>query len=48
MPQEDRFIANPTLIIGLGGTGLKVATFVKKSLLEANYNQLPERMAILV
>jgi len=45
---EDRFIATPTLIIGVGGTGLKVATFVKKSLLEANRNELPERMAILV
>lgn len=45
---EDRFVANPTLVIGLGGTGLKVATFVKKSLLEANRNQLPRRMAVLV
>ena len=45
---EDRFIATPTLIIGVGGTGLKVATFVKKSLWETNRNELPERMAILV
>ena len=45
---EDRFSATPTLIIGIGGTGLKVATYVKKSLLEANRNRLPQRMAILV
>jgi len=38
----------PTLIIGLGGTGLKVATFVKKNLLEANQNQLPPQVGILV
>lgn len=42
------FQATPSLIIGLGGTGLKVASFVKKSLLEANQNELPARMAILV
>src|SRR5688572_23649463 len=44
----DRFTAMPTLIIGLGGTGLKVTTFVKKSLMEANHNELPRRTAILV
>lgn len=42
------FQATPSLIIGLGGTGLKVASYVKKSLLEANQNELPARMAILV
>ena len=47
MPQ-DTFVATPTLVIGLGGSGLKVATFVKKSLLEVNRNQSPERVAILV
>lgn len=45
---EDTFQAVPTLVIGLGGTGLKVATYIKKSLLEANQNQLPRRMAFLV
>jgi len=35
---EDVFKTTPTLIIGLGGTGLKVATFVKKSLMEVNQN----------
>jgi len=38
----------PSLIIGLGGTGLKVATFVKKNLLEANQNQLPPQIGIFV
>lgn len=43
-----QFQATPTLVIGLGGTGLKAATYIKKSLLEANQNQLPRGMAILV
>lgn len=38
----------PTLVIGLGGTGLKVATFVKKNVMEANKNQLPREMALMV
>lgn len=45
---QETFQAVPTLVIGLGGTGLKVATYIKKSLLEANQNQLPRRMAFLV
>ncbi|HHK60763.1 MAG TPA: hypothetical protein ENJ73_03430, partial [Desulfobacterales bacterium] len=42
------FTAAPSLIIGLGGAGLKVATFVKKNLIEINNNRLPPGMAILV
>ena len=42
------FAAKPTLVVGLGGTGLKAATYIKKSLLEANQNALPSGMAILV
>lgn len=45
---NDRFTAKPSLIIGLGGTGIKVATFVKKSMLELNQNQMPLGMALLV
>ncbi|MEI8305527.1 MAG: tubulin-like doman-containing protein, partial [Chloroflexales bacterium] len=45
---DDPFVAVPTLIVGIGGTGLKVATYIKKSLQEANRNRLPERMALLV
>jgi membrane protease subunit (stomatin/prohibitin family) len=48
MADDTTFKTTPTLVIGIGGTGLKVATFVKKSLLEANRNQLPSGMALLV
>lgn len=41
-------MATPTLIIGLGGTGLKAATHIKKNLLEANRNVLPRETAIMV
>lgn len=44
----DTFTANPTLIVGVGGTGLKVATYVKKAMLEINHNQMPLGMALLV
>ncbi len=44
----DRFTANPTMVIGVGGTGLKVATYVKKALLEMNRNQMPLGMALRV
>lgn len=36
------------LVIGLGGSGLKAATFVLKNVLEANNNQLPGGFGILV
>ena len=42
------FKATPTIVVGIGGTGLKVATFVKKSLMEANHNRLPDRMGLMV
>jgi hypothetical protein len=45
---DDRFMANPTLIVGVGGTGLKVTTFVKKTMLEINRNRMPLGMALLV
>ncbi|MBP1464451.1 hypothetical protein EYB53_001900, partial [Candidatus Chloroploca sp. M-50] len=45
---NETFKAIPTLVIGVGGTGLKVATYIKKSLQEANRNRLPERMALMV
>ncbi len=45
---DNSFKAIPSLVIGLGGTGLKVVTFVKKGLLETNRNQLPDGMALLV
>ncbi|MBN1877731.1 MAG: tetratricopeptide repeat protein [Anaerolineae bacterium] len=32
--RQDRITTVPTVVIGLGGTGLKIATFVKKNLLE--------------
>ena len=41
-------MSTPTLVIGLGGTGLKAATHVKKNLLEANKNRLPNEVAIMV
>ena len=48
MTTEKTFQATPTLMIGLGGTGMKVATYVKKSLYEINGNRLPDQMAIMV
>jgi hypothetical protein len=42
------FQATPTLVVGIGGTGLKVATYIKKNLWEANQNELPQQMDILV
>ena len=41
-------MSTPTLIIGLGGTGLKVVTHLKKNLLEANQNRLPNEVALMV
>ena len=41
-------MSTPTLVIGLGGTGLKAATHVKKNLLEANKNRLPNEVALMV
>ena len=41
-------MSTPTLVIGLGGSGLKTATFVKKNMMEANKNELPKEMALMV
>lgn len=41
------FSSTPTLVIGIGGTGLKAATLIKKSILEANRNRIPPNVAIL-
>jgi hypothetical protein len=41
------FSSTPTLVIGIGGTGLKAATLIKKSILEANRNAIPPNVAIL-
>jgi hypothetical protein len=41
------FTSTPTLVIGIGGTGLKAATLIKKSILEANRNQIPTNVGIL-
>lgn len=38
----------PTLVIGIGGSGLKAVTQVKKSLMEANNNVMPGGVALLV
>lgn len=42
------FIADPTLVIGLGGTGLKVVTLIKESLLQLNNGVMPAGVALLV
>ena len=44
---EQTFQFQPSLIIGLGGTGIKVLTFVKKALLEINNNRMPPEVALL-
>jgi len=41
-------MSTPTLVIGLGGTGLKTATHVKKNVWESNKNQPPKEMALMV
>ncbi len=41
-------MATPTLVIGLGGSGLKAVTHIKKNLLEANQNRLPNEVALMV
>ncbi len=41
-------MATPTLVIGLGGSGLKTVTHVKKNLMVVNNNQLPGVVALLV
>lgn len=41
------WLAKPSLIIGLGGTGIKSATLIRKDLLEIGENTLPGAVAIL-
>ena len=36
------------LVLGLGGSGLKVSTYVLKGVMEANNNRLPSGFAVLV
>lgn len=40
--------SSPTLVLGIGGTGLKAATFVLKGVMEANNNAIPNGFALLV
>lgn len=40
-------VANPAIIIGLGGTGKWVVTYVKKNLLETYGGQIPENVKLL-
>ena len=44
---ENGFKFQPSLVIGLGGTGVKALTFVKKALLEINANRMPREVALL-
>lgn len=39
---------SPTLIIGLGGTGRWVLTYLKKSLMETNYGIMPDTVKLLL
>ena len=41
-------MARPAVIIGLGGTGQWVLTYIKKDLLETNRGQLPSNVRLLV
>ncbi len=47
MPQQTQITAKPSLIIGLGGTGVKAATQIKKDLLEISGNFLPIGVRVL-
>jgi len=38
----------PTLVIGLGGTGRWVLTYLKKAILETNYGHMPETVKFLL
>ncbi|MGD2087135.1 MAG: tubulin-like doman-containing protein [Candidatus Aminicenantes bacterium] len=38
----------PTLVIGLGGTGRWVLTFLKKAIMETNYGRLPQTVKFLL
>ena len=40
--------SSPILVLGIGGTGLKVATYVLKGMMEANNNVIPSGFATLV
>lgn len=42
-----KWSAKPSLVIGLGGTGIKTATLIKKDLLEIGDNYLPGEVAIV-
>ena len=42
------FEAVPSLVIGLGGTGLKSVTLLKRNLLQLNRNTLPEQVRLCV
>ena len=37
----------PSIIIGLGGTGQKVLTYLKKELLETHNGKMPENVQLL-
>ena len=40
-------MARPAIIIGLGGTGQQIVTFLKKELLEIGGGQLPKEVKLL-
>lgn len=40
--------SSPILVLGIGGTGLKAATFILKGVMEANNNAIPPGFAVLV
>lgn len=42
------FTSAPSIIVGIGGTGLKAVTLIKKSIMEANQNQVPLNLSFLV
>jgi len=47
-PEQLMRTTEPTLILGLGGAGRWVLTFLKKAVLETNYGRLPKTVRFLV
>jgi Mg-chelatase subunit ChlD len=43
---EPAYQLQPTLIVGLGGTGRQVLTHIKKNLLDAGFGQMPARVRL--